>query len=183
MKNRNMTTAMIRTAAILIFAVGSMTSAVFAQNKDDARFRPVAYYTGVESAAGTLEPTTGSLYGNTVVLNHFNEGTTQCLSISVDYSTLQFVPDSFIVTGGSWSLVVIRNGIYVGTIYGDIPSGSVLVSTNSNGDSVQLTQANLRSTGGLGEFAGKAFKGLNGVVSSTVEMRTNQAKADVAIDF
>ena len=175
--------ALTRMAGILLLAVGFMTSAVMAQDNQSKDFRPIGYYIGVETAAGTLEPTSGIHFGDTVVMNSFSEWETYCLTVSVDYSTTQFVPDSYIVTGGSWSLVVFRENVYAGTLYGEIPSGNVLISTNSNGGQIQLTQLNLKSTGGLGAFDGKKSKDISGVYSTTTDLRSSHAEGNVAFSF
>lgn len=177
MKTREMTTKLARVGAIILLAVGLMASTAMAQE------RPIGYYVGVEMATGTPEPINGSVYGNTLVLNHFNENETRCLTVSIDYSTPQFVPDSFIVMGGSWSLVVIRDGVYQGTIYGKVLSGNVLISSNKDGDPVQLTDINLQTSGGMGEFEGKAFKDLSGVFSATTNLRSSAAKGNITVNF
>lgn len=183
MKTREMTTTKVltRMAAILMLAVGLMTSAAMAQSNERGEFRPIGYYVGVETAAGTLEPTSGTTYGNTLVMNGFGEWDTHCLTVSLDYSITQFVPDSFIVTGGSWSLVVFRDKVYVGTIYGKVLSGNVLLSANNNGDPIQLTQINLQTTGGLGEFEGKEIKDHSGVFDGTTDLRSNSAEGRLEI--
>ena len=183
MKSRYITTPLTRMAAIMILAVGLMTSSAMAQNKHGAGFAPVGFYTGVEAAAGTLEPTTGNHYGNTLVMNSYGEWETYCLTVSIDYSITQFVPNSYIVTGGSWSLVVFRDGVYAGTLYGTVPSGNVLVSTNSSSDSIKLTQINLLTTGGLGAFNNKEFRDINGVMNATTDIRSSEAAGNVALSF
>lgn len=183
MKTREMTTKLARVGAIILLAVGLMASTAMAQDKHDAGSRPSGFYIGVEMAAGTLEPISGTTYGNTLVLNYYNENETRCLTVSLDYSTAQFIPDSFIVTGGSWSLVVFRDGIYQGTIYGKVLSGNVLISSNNNGDPTQLTDANVQSTGGMGAFEGKAFKDLSGAFSATTDLRSSGAKGNMALNF
>jgi hypothetical protein len=79
--------------------------------------------------------------------------------------------------------VIFRGGAYSGTVYGRILSGNVLVSTNSNGDPIQQTQANLEATGGLGVFEGRVIKGLNGVLNSTTELRSGQVQGNAEFNF
>jgi hypothetical protein len=185
MKTRENTTltTLARMAAVLILAVGLMTSTAMAQNKSNANAKPIGYYTGVETAAGTLESITGNHYGNTFVLNSYGEWDTHLLSVSLDYSTTQFVPDNFIVTGGSWSMVIIQAGGYAGTIYGKVLGGNVLITTNSTGDTTQSTQINLISTGGLGVFDGKSYRDLTGSISATTDLRTSLMQGNVVLSF
>jgi hypothetical protein len=177
------TKTLIRLTAILILTVGLMTTAALAQNKDDGKFAPVGFYTGVQSAEGTLEPITGIRYGNTLVMNSFGEWETYCLTVSLDYATTQFVPNSFIITGGSWSLMVIRDNAYLGTVYGKVSGGDVLVSTNSNGEQIQVTQLNLQATGGLGAFTGKKVVNLSGIGTMTTDLRSGRLQGDVTFNF
>lgn len=181
MKTREMTTIKLvtRMAAILMLAVGLMTSTAMAQDKERDGFRPIGYYIGVETSAGTLEPTSGTTYGNTIVMSSFGEWDTHALTVSVDYSTSQFVPDSYIVTGGTWSMVILQNNVYAGTVYGKVMSGSVFVSSNNNGDPIQLMQVNLQATGGLGVFEGKEIKNFSGSFIGTTDLRSSSAEGNV----
>lgn len=185
MKTRNMTTThtLTRMVAIIVLAVGLVTNTAMAQSKGGPGISPAGHYTGVESSAGTMEPSTGIRYGNTLVLNSLSKLETRHLTISLDYSTNQFVPNNFIVTGGSWSLVVIREGAYFGTLYGNVSSGSVLVSDNNNGEQTQVTQVTLQAIGGLGEFDGKKAVYLGGVSEMTTDLRSGQANGIANFNF
>lgn len=181
MKTRNMTTTKLvaRMAAIMLLAVGFMASSAIAQDKDRPTFRPIGYYVGVEASEGTLEAASGNTYGNTIVLNSFGEWDTNSLTVSLNYSTNQFVPENFIVTGGTWSMVVTQNNVYAGTIYGKVMAGNVQLSTNNNGDSIQITQIMLQATGGLGVFEGKEIKGRSGSFDVTTDLRSRQSEGNV----
>lgn len=186
MKARNNTTTntLARVVAIVVLALGFMTSAVVAQEKSGDANRPDGYYHGVETSEGTLEAVTGNIFGNTVVMNYFNEDLeTRCLTVSLDYATTQFVPNSFIVMGGSWSLVVISRGVYAGTIYGKILGGNVLVSENSIGRPIQSAQLNLQATGALGSFEGNKVAALSGFLDMTTDLRAKSAVGRVVLDF
>ena len=185
MKARNITTTKTLTSvvAILILAAGVLTSVAMSQDKGGVGFAPAGYYTGVESSAGTLEPISGVTFGNTVVLNSFGEWETYCLSVSLDYSTTQFVPNSFIATGGTWSLVVFREGVYFGTIYGTISSGNILVAENVNGDPIQLTQLQLRGTGGLGSFERNSVRDISGYLNTITDLRSKSVAGSVELNF
>jgi len=40
----------------------------------------------------------------------------------------------FPVTGGSWSLVVFRDNVYAGTLFGKVSGGAIDAVTNRNGE-------------------------------------------------
>jgi len=137
----------------LILVLGASTA--IAQNMGGGGFAPPGFYTGTETSPGTYDPVSGMRWGQTFVLNSFGEWETYHLTVSIDYSTNQFVPNNFIVTSGNWNLVVVRDNAYAGTLYGNVSGGSVMLVTNSLGEIItQQTQINLRSTGNMGIFAG-----------------------------
>ena len=174
-------------ATMLVLVVGLMTSAAFAQKKDGGGFAPVGFYTGFETASGTMEPTSGVNYGNTFVMNSHGEWETHHLTISVDYSVNQFVPNSFVVTGGSWSLVIFRDNTYTGTLYGKVSGGSVLLTTNNNGDPSKQTNMSLQATGGLGVFAGvftgRGSKEITVVYEASTNLRSGETSGNAVIVF
>ena len=184
MKTRVMTTTKLvtRMAAILMLAVGIMTSAALAHDDGSDGFAHTGYYTGVETSKGTLEPATGIYYGNTIVMNSFGRRETYCLTVSVDYSTIQFVPGNYIVSGGTWSLVVFRDNAYAGTIYGNVSGGNVLVSTNLSDDPTQQMQINLEATGGMGVFNEKEIKDHTGSFTGITYLRSNHSEGNVQFD-
>lgn len=154
-----------------------------AQKGDSKGLAPVGIFTGQETAPGTVEPSSGMLYGNTFVLNSYGEWETHHLTISADYSINQFVPDTYGVTGGSWSLVVFRDGKYAGTLYGTVSGGNVLLITNSNGDPCKQTRIDLISTGGLGVFAGKEGEGIAGVHEAFTNVRSGETSGNTSFTF
>jgi len=178
--------SLAKMVAFLMLAVGLVTNTAMAQSKPGPTVSPGGHYAGVESSPGTLEPSTGIRYGNTLVLNNFAKSETRHLTISLDYATAQFVPNNFIVTGGSWSLVVFRDGAYFGTLYGNVASGNVLVQEGNNsepGDLTQVTQVNLQGLGGLGEFEGKKAIYLGGSCDVTTDLRKGQAEGIANFNF
>ena len=188
MKTQNMTTIqpLAKMVGILMLAVGLVTNTAMAQSKPLPILSPGGHYAGVESSPGTLEPSTGIRYGNTLVLNSFAKSETRHLTISLDYSIAQFVPNNFIVIGGSWSLVVFRDGAYFGTLYGNVASGNVLVQESNNtepGYLTQVTQVNLQGMGGLGEFEGEKAIYLGGACDVTTDLRKGQAEGIVNFNF
>jgi hypothetical protein len=170
-------------ATMLILVMGLLASTTFAQNRDGRGFAPVGLYTGFETASGTMKPASGVVYGNTFVLNSYGEWETHHLTISVDYSVNQFVPNNFIVTGGSWSLVIFRDNAYAGTLYGKVSGGSVLLTTNNNGEPSKQTNISLQSTGGLGLFAGKESRDIIGVYEAITDLRSGETSGNTVFAF
>ena len=179
-----MTKQMTKIAMMMVLAIGLMASAATAQDKNGGGFAPIGIYTGIESAEGTLDQISQIRYGNSFVLNSFGEWETHHLTVSVDYATNQFVPNNFIVTGGSWSLVVLRDNQYAGTLYGKVQNGSVNIISNANGDEVsKQVQVSLHTRGGLGIFAGRESKNIIGVYDTITDLRSNETTGRVDFNF
>ncbi len=179
-----MTKQMTKIAMMMVLAIGLMASAVTAQNKDGGGVIPIGIYTGIETAEGTLEQISAIRYGNSFVLNSFGEWESHHLTVSVDYATNQFVPNNFIVTGGTWSMMVVRDNQYAGTLYGDVQSGSVNITTNANGEEVsKQVQVTLRSSGGLGMFAGKESENISGVYDAITDLRSKETNGNANFNF
>lgn len=171
--------------AMMILAIGLMAGAATAQNKNGGGgLAPVGIYTGVETSKGECVLSSATCYGDTFVMNSFGEWETHHLTVSLNYSMDTFVPNSSIVTGGSWSLVVIRDNQYAGTLYGKIQTGSINLITNQNGEEIsKQTQANLLSTGGLGIFAGKESENLAGVYNAITDLRSKETTGNANFNF
>lgn len=179
-----MTKQMTKIAMMMVLAIGLMASAATAQNKDGGGFAPTGIYTGIETAEGNLDQLSAIRYGNSFVLNSFGEWETHHLTVSLDYTTNQIVPNNFIVTGGTWSLVVVRDNQYAGTLYGDVQVGSVNLTTNANGEAVsKQVQVNLRSSGGLGIFAGRAGKDISGAYNAITDLRSSETNGNANFNF
>lgn len=162
-------------ATMLIMAVCILASAVTAQNKDGSGIAPVGVYTGIETMEGTLDPSDAIRFGNSFVLNSFGEWESHHLSVSMDYSNASINSRSLMVTGGSWSLVVVRDNQYFGTLYGDIQSGSVSL-VGRKGELVEKqVQAILRATGGTGAFDSRKFQIASIVYAMTTNIRSGQS--------
>ena len=179
-----MTKQMTKIAMMMILAIGLMAGAATAQNKDGDGFAPVGFYSGIETAQGTFDPISQIRYGNSFVLNSYGEWETHHLTVSLNYSTNQFIPNNYIVTGGSWSLVVFRDNQYAGTLYGEVQTGSVNLITNTNGEEVsKQVQVNLRSTGGLGTFQRKGNENISSVYRTTTDLRSMATQGNANFNF
>src|SRR5687767_11980638 len=109
--------------ALTVCAAGTVS----AQVRNNGGVIGVGLYTGVESAAGTCEMSVAMCYGNTYVLNSFGEWESHHLTVSLNYfNSLPAGGNGFTVTGGNWSLVVMRENQYAGTLYGEVKDGSIV---------------------------------------------------------
>lgn len=163
----------VLTAVLTLYAA----SAVAAQNNNpDSSVILADLYTGIESAAGTCEMMfTATCYGNTFVLNSFGKAETRHLTVSLNYfNSLPNGGNGFAILGGTWSLVVIRDGQYVGTIYGDVKDGSIVFPQNENEPSAKITTATLRITGGLGSFETRRRKKTSVTLNLSTHLTSRQ---------
>jgi len=162
-----------------------MVSAAAAQSRDSGNgLAPVGIYTGVETSPGICDAMSGMCHGNTFVLNSYGEWEIHHLTVSLNYSTNQFVPNNFIVSGGSWSLVIYRDNVYAGTLYGEVQTGSVRLITDGNGEETsKRVQASLLATGGLGMFAGKESENISGVYDATTNLRSSETTGSLYFPF
>ena len=98
--------------------------------------------------------------------------------VSLDYATNSFNPNDLIVTGGSWSLVVVRENQYAGTLYGEVQTGSVNLITDDSGTEIsKQVRVNLKADGGLGIFNGRGSKDISGVYDMMTDLRSKETPA------
>jgi hypothetical protein len=179
-----MTKQITKMMLMLVLAIGLTAGAATAQIKGGGSFAPVGIYTGTETAEGTYDQLSQIQYGDTFVMNSFGEWESYHLTVSLNYSTSQFVPNNFIVAGGTWSLVVVRDNQYAGTLYGEVQSGSVNLTANSSGEIIaKQVQVNLRSNGGLGLFPRKDNETISGVYSATTDLRSKETTGNASFNF
>ncbi|HSK71474.1 MAG TPA: hypothetical protein VK892_07255 [Pyrinomonadaceae bacterium] len=173
---------------ILTFLLVVGFSAFFtaAQNYSPEKPAPPEFFTGVESAPGTREKTAAMCYGNTFVLtNDFewdvihsndNEPGTLHLTVSLDYSTGANDPlNRFAVKGGTWSLVVMRENRYAGTLYGKITEGSVELPLTDPGQRQKFLRVRLQATGGMGIYKDLRRRRISGLLELTTDLDSRQA--------
>ncbi len=169
---------------MMVLAIGLTASAATAQNKNGGDFAPVGIYIGTETTEGKCDIVSEMCYGNSFVLNSYGEWETHNLTVSLNYSTNQFVPNNYIVTGGSWSLTVIRDNKDTGTLYGEIQGGSLTISRDlKSGEVTKRISINLNSTGGLGIFEGKESKDISGVYNATTDMVSKETRGNANFTF
>ena len=116
-------------------------------------------FTGVESSPGVCDMMIATCFGNTFVLNGFGENESRYLTVSLNYyNSLPNGGNGFSVLGGTWSLVVIRDNQYAGTLYGVVENGSIVFPETNPGSNEKITTVNLKTIGGLGVFDGRRSK-------------------------
>ncbi len=177
---------MTKIATIIILAIGLLTSAA-AQGKTNGDLVQIIPLTGIETAKGTYEPMTNMFYGKSFVLNNLGESETHLFTVSLDYSnSLAYwcepcdALNSFTVTGGSWSLVVFRNKVYAGTLYGKVSGGTIDAVMNRNGEpGFRQMQINLQATGGLKSFAGESSATISGVYETITDTSSNETTGNI----
>jgi hypothetical protein len=109
--------------------------------------------TGLETSAGDPETFAPMVQGNTFMLSGVNGDINYSLSVAFDYSANPDEPQSYDVASGNWTLSFFRDGNLVGTMFGDIPAGTISETRDEND---QLTERNIkaafRTQGGTGEY-------------------------------
>jgi hypothetical protein len=173
---------MTKIAAMMVLAIGLMTNAA-AQSKTELDLLQYIPLTGIETAQGTYDPLTNMVYGNSFTLNNFEGVETPLFTISLDYSGEQgAASNQFPVTGGSWSLVVFRNNVYTGTLFGKVTGGAIdAVTANGEKPAFRQMQVDLQATGGLKSFAGSRSARISGVYEAVTDTSSNQTTGNITI--
>ncbi len=173
---------MTKIAAMITLAIGLMTNAA-AQSKTEFDLLQYIPLTGIETAQGTYDPLTNTVYGNSFVLNNLEGSETHLFTISLDYSSEQgAASNQFPVTGGSWSLVVFRNNVYTGTLFGEVTGGTIgAVTTSGEETALRQMQVDLQATGGLKSFAGIRSARISGVYEAVTDTSSNQTTGNITI--
>ena len=180
LQENKMLKQMTKIVAVIILAIGLTTSAAAQQVKSNDDSAQIISFNGVETVRA-VEPITGIFYGNSYVLNSFAESETYHLTVSLDYLCEQCQGNShFSVTSGSWSVVVFRNNVYAGTLFGKVSGGTIDVVTNRNGEpGFRQMQINLQATGGLGRYARRGSAGISGVYEAVTDSLSKQTTGSI----
>lgn len=152
-----------------------------AQNKIGIDFSAATVYNGLETSAGTVDHISGYRYGNTFVLTATGEYDSRHLTVSLN-SQEMFVGVG--VTGGAWSLTVIRDGVYLGTIYGEVMSGDIENIVDEKGDIVgKRTRIDLQATGGTSNLDTDEIRKLHGSFDMRTDSGTLETNAIAKFNF
>ena len=173
------------TKIALIFALTACAAgAISAQVRSNGGVIGVGLYTGVESAAGTCEMSVALCCGNTYVLNSFGEWESHHLTVFLNYfNSLPSGGNGFAVTGGNWSLVVMREDQYAGTLYGEIKDGSIVFPAAESPSNEKIITANLQPTGRLGIFVDKRRKKITGSLKMTTDLSSRETNGRLEFTF
>ncbi len=176
-----MTKQMTKIAMMMVLAIGLMASAATAQNKDGGGVSAAVVYTGLETSAGTLDPISGFSYGNTFVLSSTGEYDSRHLTVSINS---QEMFQGVGVTGGAWSLTVFRDGVYLGTIYGEVMSGDIENITDKEDKVIgKRTRIILRATGGTGNLDNDETLKLHGSFDMRTDSLSKETTAIAKFNF
>ena len=168
-----------RTILILILVVGAQVG--LAQNKIGLDFSAATVYTGLETSAGTIDPISGYRYGNTFVMTSTGEWDSRHLTVSLN--SQEMFPGVG-VTGGAWSLTVIRDGVYLGTIYGEVMSGDIENIVDEKGDIIgKRTRIDLQATGGTSNLDTDETRKLHGSFDMRTDSGTLETNAIAKFNF
>lgn len=175
---------MTKIAIILVLVIGLTAGAANAQ-VDNGGLHSVGVYSGIETAEGTCEAVSTMCYGNTFVLDSYGEWETYHLTVSLNYLGIPNHNGSGMgITGGTWSLLVYREGAYAGTLYGKVQEGSLSIITDSKGEEVsKQVQANLNSTGGSGMFKGKEYENISAAYTALIDLRSKETSGGASFSF
>ena len=145
----------------------------------------VGLVTGVESAAATCEMSVATCYGNTYVLNSFGEWESYHLTVSLNYfNSMPAGGNGLAVAGGNWSLVVMRENQYAGTLYGEIKDGSIVFpAADDSPPKEKIITLNLQATGGLGIFKDRRRKKIAGMLKMTTDFNSRETIGRLDLNF
>ena len=145
----------------------------------------VGLYTGIESAAETCEMSIAMCYGNTYILNSFGEWESHHLTVSLNYfNSLPGGGNGLTVISGNWSLAVMRENQYAGTLYGEIKNGSIVFPTaDDSPPKEKVITLNLQATGGLGIFKEKRRKKITGTLKMTTDFNSRETTGRLDLTF
>ena len=162
---------------LTIFTLLLMAMSANSQNNDSLGATLV--FDGVESTKGTLDQLSGVQYGNTFVLKSSDEFGSRYLTVSINH---QPTFKRNVVIGGAWSLVVIGEKGYSGTIYGDVVSGKITNMTDEKGNViVKQTLIKLIATGATGNF--EQYKEIAGNMQILTALDTLETKGVMFLKF
>lgn len=176
---------MTKITMILVLVIG-LAGAALAQNEGVVDgIAPVAgNYTGTETSPGNCDAIEGMCSGNLFVMNSDGDRENNTLVLFLKYSMNAIVPNNYVVTGGSWSLIVVRDNRYAGTLHGEILSGDiVLVQGEEAEPSSKNVRLNLASVSGFGIFDGKASVNIGGIYNATTDLKTKETTGTASFGF
>jgi hypothetical protein len=112
-------------------------------------------FSGNEVAPAAFDSQANMFHGNSFALVSEDRENINTLSISYDYVQDEQDATIYHVVSGSWMLTVYDNGVYTGTLYGDLASGDM--TELIDGETGQVIRHDIKAafhiTGGLDGYA------------------------------
>lgn len=175
---------LMMTAGMIALLVAFTASSAAAQNDNTGTLIPADNYSGVESAAAVCEPMASVCYGNTFVLANISESETRHLTVSLNYpNVLPNGTNGSFAVNGTWSLVVVREGKYIGTLYGKVTDGTIDYPAIEYESDKKLTLLKLQMTGGLGGFEKSRRAKTFALLNLATSFNTRQTSGTLILDF
>jgi hypothetical protein len=82
--------------------------------------------TGMQITPGTYDDIDKRVWGNTFVLNGSGEWFSVHMTVTMDYNEgIPSFKDGNAIALGNWSMVIYRDNVYFGTVYGDFTEGEI----------------------------------------------------------
>lgn len=160
-------------AMSFILAIGLSSGITSAQKTITIQnWIPAIFYVGLETSKGVTDTVSGITYGNTFALSSTGEWDARYLTISINGpAASEELGEQGNITGGTWSLVIFNEGVYAGTLYGEILSGDTQNITDETGRLVQKrSRISLRSIGGTGIYDKKIYENIPDVLDITTDL-------------
>jgi hypothetical protein len=110
-------------------------------------------FSGRESAGGELDRLNNVVRSNTFVMVSDDQLNAKSLTVSFDLQPID-EPGVYKVVNGHWTLMVYEDGVFAGSIYGDVSEGRAYDQVDgTTGDALQRTiRGSFRIQGGMGRY-------------------------------
>lgn len=166
---------------MIVWAAVLLTGAVSASDEIRDYHAKGFLYDGVETSAGNQDPVSGFRYGTTYVLSGSGEVESRYMTVSINSREMLI---GLAVTGGAWSVSVFRDGMHVGTVYGDITSGDIQDMIGKKGVPFgKQTRVDLQGTGGTGIFDHVGSQGIYGSLIMSTDLFSKRTSALETLNF
>lgn len=145
------------------------------------------YLTGIQSAEGLDESFNDVRSGNTFVLSGGDESVSVHLTISMNYTSA--TPDLVMgnkIVGGTWTLIVYKNDVYFGTLYGDVSGGEISWKTDGRDNFIsRQTDVKFAIAGGLDGYEYREEESVisENILSITTNLSRRGPKSEALLEL
>lgn len=169
---------------VLVFA---LTGSAFAQSSFDSNatdlIQSAINVGGVEISKGTYDNADNKFWSNTFALHGEDQELAYHSTISMDYIDTKSATYNE-VSGGHWSLGIVKDGIYRGMVYGDIVGGFITWNLDKSGEPVsRFTTVKVRVLGGTGDFSDIGHGIVGGSFTAYSEAATKIPKVKASFEL